>query len=312
MKSPRSIPGLVAAVVGVALVSAVFVTSVSAGATGPNLIANGDFSQGTDHWTVWLPNQNSHTTLTVDNGTATVSNDDPDIYDNWPTVFGECITVQPNTQYTLSALIRIPSGQERHGDAAIIARLSDAPDCTTVSGSDEGPAPVTTVGPSFVSVTHTFTTNSGIHSLAVMFGTHKVAPTVGEDKTDPFRADFRSLALRGPRLVTPDVPQGPFDIVISGPLGEHQGPSTTPVTPPSQEPPVSSTPTPTGITAPPDVQHVAPDATAEQDPQATPLPPSTGNGRQPTTGHSMPWMLAAGLLFLAVSTVPGLKAWSRR
>jgi hypothetical protein len=104
-----------------------------------------------------------------------------------------------------------------------------------------------------------------------------------------------------PPVVLPEVPQGPFDVEVPGPLGHGPTVTPTPVATSTPEPLKPDEPSQPGKSDAPQHEPQAAEeplaTTDEPASQATPLPPSTGTGVQ--SGRDQPPVLAGLLLGLA-------------
>lgn len=176
---------LLGSVAAVALLGAV-VTS----AAGPNLLQNGDFSQGTDHWQITEPSA----VLQASNGELSITTTAHSA-SSWGFGAAQCVDgISELHEYHLTGDMRIPAGQSRSGQAGFWVFAHDGPNCTGNSSGAWGPG-MTGVVDSWVFAQHTFVPPDGTRSLEFHLYGYMAEAEGNDDPQGEFTVMFHNMSL---------------------------------------------------------------------------------------------------------------------
>ncbi|MGH2607872.1 MAG: hypothetical protein ACRDHF_02180 [Tepidiformaceae bacterium] len=181
-------------VLGAAVCAAILSITMLAGTTGavgPNLVQNGDFSQGATQWPQY-PGQT--TTLVQPYFGALSITQTVDTPDGFGFSAVQCVeTFSDLHEYTIEADLLVPSGQGRTGVAEVWAVPYSDPGCSGSSTISEGSAPV--ASDAWTHGSRTFLPAGGTQSmLVVLYGS--MDPISGsQEPEDDFTVAFDNVSL---------------------------------------------------------------------------------------------------------------------
>ncbi len=180
-------------VLGAAVCAAILSITLLAGTTGaagPNLLTNGDFSQGSTSWTPQVP-----TTLLQPFQAGALSSTQTE---DTPSGFGfnvfQCVDgVSDLHEYTVGGDVVVPAGQGRSGSVAIWAGPNDGPGCSGFTDTYPSTGNISSDVWSYVD--ETFVPPDGTKSIKVILRGSMAAAGPGEDPAADFTVAFDNVFL---------------------------------------------------------------------------------------------------------------------